>query len=381
MKICLWGSIARALTGKTDGGSELQMALLAKALAIGGHEVVCVDPHFDKDFVTPEGIKVFRVKGWNSGIRSVRLFTHRLPQLYLQLKKQKADIYYCRMRDFSHIFAFWAARKSGSKFIFATASDLDAMGFKMRLKYYYLPNMGRLWWLFSGILIEIIHPRLLRKADAVFVQHEGQQQILLRRGITSVVFPNLIDLTHIPVKADGIHKDFIYVGWLDKRKGIEELFKVIQKSPLHTFKVIGPPRDKTGYACFEKLKSFPNVNLLGELSHSETLNHIALSRALISTSPMEGFPNIFIEAWACGIPVISLYFDPGGVIKREDLGAVADGNLDNFLNALQSVVTTDDFAKRTKDYLENKHVLNEFKIKEINNIFTELYQNGELGIM
>lgn len=74
------------------------------------------------------------------------------------------------MRDFTHILAFWAARKSNAKFILATASDLDAMGLRMRVKHYYIPNLGHgggLWWFFSGILIEIVHPLLLRKSDCI----------------------------------------------------------------------------------------------------------------------------------------------------------------------------------------------------------------------
>lgn len=378
MKICFWGSIARALTGKTDGGSELQIALLAKALVRAGHEVVCLDYQIAEDFVTPDGIKVLRIKGWYEGIRAIRLITHRLPRLYSLLKQQNADVYYCRMRDFINIFPFWAARKVKGKFILAMASDLDALGFKMRLKYYYIPNIGEMWWMFSGLLIEIIHPWLLRKADMVFVQHEGQKEILLRKGIKSVVFPNLIDLTKIQSVTKTVHNDFVYVGWLDKRKGFGEFFEVVSKSPSHTFKVIGPPRDKTGYLYYEKLKSFQNVSLLGELSHSDTLRQIASSKALISTSPMEGFPNIFIEAWAFGIPVLSLYFDPGGVIRREKLGEVADGNIDELVNALSSVRNTEEFATRAKTYLDHTHVINEFKIKEINVLFNELCDNGNI---
>ena len=173
MKVCFWGSIAGALTGKTDGGSELQMALLAKTLARGGHDVVCIDHQIEEDFITSDGIKVLMIKGWNKGIRNLRIFTHRFPKLYRILKEQKADIYYCRMRDFTHIFAYLASRSVKGKFILAMASDLDAMGFKMRLKYYYLPNRGRMWWLFSGVLIELIHPRLLRRADAVLFSMRG----------------------------------------------------------------------------------------------------------------------------------------------------------------------------------------------------------------
>lgn len=372
MKICFWGSVARALKGITDGGSELQMALLARALVRGGHEVICLDNEIRDDFITSDGIKVLSIKGWYKGIVGIRIFTHRLPQLYSLLKEQNADVYYCRMRDYMNILPFMAARKVKSKFIIAMASDLDALGFKMRLKYYYIPSLREMRWLiFSGLLIEIIHPWLLRKADMVLVQHEGQKQILLRKGIKSVLLHNLIDLSKLPVISNPIHNDFVYVGWLDKRKGFIEFFELIKKAPAYTFKVIGPPRDKTGYVIFEKLKMFQNVSMLGELNHSDTLYHIGNSKALISTSPMEGFPNIFIEAWAYGIPVLSLYVDPGGVIKREELGNVADGSIKKLLNSLAFIENTDEFAGKARTYVENKHVLNELKIKEIDKLFNE----------
>jgi glycosyltransferase involved in cell wall biosynthesis len=377
MKICFWGNVAGALKGKTDGGGELQIALLAIALVKGGHEVVVIDYNTDEDFITADGIKVFKIKGWNSGIRIIRSLTHRLPQLYKSLKEQKADIYYCRIRDFRHILAFWAARKVKAKFILGMASDLDAMNPSMRFKYNHLVNFSGLWSLSNGILIEIVYPWLLRKADLVLVQHEGQKIILLRKNIESVVFPNLFNLTKPLIIQIHSQKDFIYVGWLDKRKGFAEFFELVNKAPLHTFKIIGPPRDKVGHLYYEKLKSFRNVSLLGELSHSDTLYHIANSKALISTSPMEGFPNVFIEAWASGVPVLSLFVDPGDIIKKEQLGEVTYGNLDKLLLALENCRNTDEFSKRAKDYVEQNHVLNANKIKEISELFTNLFSNGK----
>src|ERR1035437_7151686 len=287
MKICFWGNIASALTGNTSGGGELQIALFAKGLARGGHEVVVIDLQTTEDFITSDGIKIIKINGWNSGFRIIRTFTHRLPQFYLSLKAQKADVYYCRIRDFRHILAFWAARKVKAKFILGLASDLDVMGLIKRLKYDYTKNRASLWWFFSGFLIELVYPYLFRKADLVLVQHEGQKNILNKKGIKSRVFPNLIELSQLPVLSNPIHKDFIYVGWLDKRKGVVEFFELVKKASLHTFKVIGPPRDKTGYLYYEKLKSFHNVSLLGELSHSDTMYQIANSKALISTRSEE----------------------------------------------------------------------------------------------
>lgn len=375
MKICFWGNIARALTGKTDGGGELQLALLAKALARIGHEVVIIDPTLTKGFISEDGIKVIEIKGWNSGIRFIRAFTNHVPKLYLSLKAQKADIYYCRILDFRHIVAFWAARKVKAKFVLGIASDIDVMNLTMRFKYSYRVNYKGIWTFISAILIELTYPILFRNADLVMVQHEGQKNILLKKNIKSVVFPNLFDnfqYSYIKVHSN---ETFVYVGSLNIGKGLNEFIELVMKAPLHTFKVIGQPEGKKASLGYEKLKSFCNVTLYGRLSHSDTLNHISNSKALISTSHMEGFPNVFIEAWACGVPVLSLFVDPGDIIKREKLGEVAEGNIEKMLQAMDKIINTDEFAQKARAYVEHYHTLNADKIKEISCLFNEIYNH------
>jgi glycosyltransferase involved in cell wall biosynthesis len=246
------------------------------------------------------------------------------------------------------------------------------MGFRMRWKYYYSAFLNNPGILFNGLFNEFVYPLLVRKSDIIFVQHEGQKQILSQKGIRSVLFPNLIDLAQLPVISNPTHDYYIFVGWLDNRKGVAELFKLIEKAPFATFKIIGPPRDKSGHFYYEKLKSFKNVSLLGELSHNETLKYIANSKAMINTSRMEGFPNIFIEAWAYGVPVLSLYVDPGSVIEKENLGEIAYGNLDKLLHSMNYMVYSDEFAKGAKAYVENNHSLNDTRIKKISSLFNEL---------
>jgi len=375
MKICLWGNIAGALKGNTAGGGELQLALLAKALTKGGHEVVVIDIFTTEDFVTEEGIKVYKIKGWGNGIPIIRDFTHRLLKLYRSLKEQQADIYYCRILDFRNELSFWAARKVKAKFVISLASDLEALNFVMRWKNYYSVNLHGLWSILSMIANELIYPGLIRKADLVLVQHEGQKNILQQKHIESLVFPNLYYGTVNHVHQTHSSEYFVYVGSLNKRKGFSEFFELVKKAPVHSFVVIGQPTDKFAKKYYEELKSFRNVNLLGRLSHSDTLKHIANSKAMISTSPLEGFPNVFLEAWASGVPVISLYVDPGDIIKRENLGKVTDGSIDKMLQAMNNVKNTNEFAKKAKLYVEHNHTINADKIKEINILFSELHNH------
>ncbi|HLN22184.1 MAG TPA: glycosyltransferase [Bacteroidales bacterium] len=376
MKICFWGNITGALIGNTEGGGELQIAFLAKALAALGNEVIIVDFGVKDDFRTSDGIEIRTIKNWNGGMRVLRTVTHRMPGLYHTLKEQNADIYYCRIRDFRHILAYRVARKLGAKFVLHMASDLDAMDLMSRLKNYYFETRASLWMFFSGIMTEMAQPLLLRNADLVLVQHCGQKNILLNKNISPVIFYNIIDMKAIPVNENNLHEDFVYVGWLDKRKGFPEFFDLVSRSPMHNFKIIGPPRDSIGAMYYEKLKAFSNVKLLGILSYKRTLHEISTSKALISTSHMEGFPNVFIEAWACGIPVYSLSVDPGDVIENEKLGIMAHGSIDKLKAALDNHENSAEFASRARKYVEENHAMNIKKAEELNQIFKNLL-NGQ----
>ncbi len=378
MKICFWGEIAGALKGKPLGGGEKQIALLAKALVKAGHEVIYVDYTVANDYISEEGIKVCGVKGYDGGIKILRNLTTRLRLLYKSLKDKKADVYYCRIRDFRHILVYWAARAVKAKFVFGIAADLDVLGLKERLKYLYFTDVWNSWWFINGVFSEIVYPFLLRNSDLVLVQHEGQKKILSEKHIESTVFLNLIEPPENSEINSGEGNDFVYVGALDKRKGFKSLYELIEITPDQSFKIIGEPRDRTASHLFGKLKSFKNVKLLGTLPHSETYSQIASSRALISTSPREGFPNIFLEAWSAGIPVLSMYVDPGDVIKNNKLGIVANGSLDTLAKALKDPGASDGFKYRAQKYIQENHVLNGRKIEEISSLFMSLMNNDNM---
>jgi glycosyltransferase involved in cell wall biosynthesis len=62
------------------------------------------------------------------------------------------------------------------------------------------------------------------------------------------------------------------------------------------------------------------VRYLGPLSLRDTEAQLRHAALLVNTSKVEGFPNTFLQAFALGVPVISLAVDPDGILNGTGLG-------------------------------------------------------------
>lgn len=360
MKFCFWGNnIVNALNGKTSGGGELQIALLSKALAKAGHDVVIIDPYSIKSFTTDEGIKLVNVPNWNKGWRGIRLFWYRIPELYKLFKEQNADYYYGRMRTYLHIIPYLAARKIKKKFILALASDIDVLSLWGKYKYEYKSSFN--FFRYAGVFLpgDIVFKYLLRKADYVILQHAGQDAMSTAVNGKKIIFPNIIDKNNLPEEKNQVKDYFIYVGSLTMLKGADKLYQLvnsIDKSSL--VMIVGQPSDNKSATIFEQLKRITNALIKGRLPHSDTLQLVANSKALINTSNYEGFPNVFLEAWAMGVPVVSLKVNPGNVINKYGLGICCDGDLERMKECINQDIPARFDKGKLISYINEFHDFN-----------------------
>ena len=81
------------------------------------------------------------------------------------------------------------------------------------------------------------------------------------------------------------------------------------------------PPDFAYYTNIKKAAfKIKNLKFLGFVPHEKINRYYQESSFLVNTSPSEGFPNTFLEAWGNSIPIITLGFDPDEIICKYKLG-------------------------------------------------------------
>lgn len=114
---------------------------------------------------------------------------------------------------------------------------------------------------------------------------------------------------------------FIFVGRLDKTKGIVELLRAWEKLDNKTIKLIicgtGPMEEW----CRQFLNEHKcNVEMMGFVNKDTVINILARSKALIlPTKLYEGFPMTIVEAFSMGTPVICSNIGNSGAIVEESI--------------------------------------------------------------
>lgn len=121
------------------------------------------------------------------------------------------------------------------------------------------------------------------------------------------VKPNFVEPTHEIIPCDQRENQFIFVGRLDKLKGIVILLEAWKQMGIKASKLVicgtGPMEDW----CRKYISDngLMNVRMMGYVPNDEAKRIIAKSKALIlPTQWYEGFPMTIVEAYSVGTPVI-----------------------------------------------------------------------------
>jgi glycosyltransferase involved in cell wall biosynthesis len=116
----------------------------------------------------------------------------------------------------------------------------------------------------------------------------------------------------------------LWVGRLSEEKRPEWLIQLATELPECHFDVVGQCNvdSRYGLALTDRIARLPNVRWHGYVPHARMGVLYRACSLLLCTSESEGFPNVFLEAWSCGKPVLTTV-DPDDVVATFQLGRFA----------------------------------------------------------
>jgi glycosyltransferase involved in cell wall biosynthesis len=180
---------------------------------------------------------------------------------------------------------------------------------------------------------------LYRNATAVIVQSNGQADWFKQMSNRVAVIPNPVQACINDRNSQaGRTSIIIAVGRLTRQKGFDLLLtafaKVLKEYPKWSLVIYGEgPERATLEKQIQKLKLDGKVKLPGV--KTDLTAHFRTAGFFVLSSRFEGFPNVLIEALACGCPVVATNCSDsitgivrhgcnGLLIPPEDVDAMAD---------------------------------------------------------
>jgi glycosyltransferase involved in cell wall biosynthesis len=332
------------------GGAERQQVLLAEELVRRGYRVsfVVLD-HGQPDGEEIRGIRAFTCYGVKRGIRGLRFFHPRFTGLWNAMVRADSDVYYQRgAGSETGLVAHWCRRRSRA-FIFAVSNETTCM----RVSPFLSKRSDRVLFRYG-----------LRHADAVIAQSLRQQHLLGETfGITSTVIRSFCgwppEADELSTPEDERPGRVLWAGRLSEDKRPEWVIRLARELPDCRFDVVGQCNVTSPYGrnLAEQLASLPNVRWHGYVPHARMGALYRQAQLLLCTSPSEGFPNVFLEAWSYSRPVLTTV-DPDDIVATLQLGQVATdyAAMRQRLGALDTQRAMWEAAgRRGRDYVQEHH--------------------------
>ncbi len=323
------------------GGAEVQQVLIGQGLR---------DLGFGISYVTEEYGQGPRATVRGFPVLSFRLGRNKLVQgltLIRALWRAQADIYYVRDKPNYGLLIYLFCRVTRRKIVQALADDnevalRDGDG-----------SLGA--WMFRA------HAAWRRRADLVIAQTRYQAARLQTDwGVRAEIVPNVVLMPARVTRAWGMQGRFrvLWVGRLAPFKRAAWVADIARRLPEMDFVVAGAraPEALDHYETVAPLlQACPNVHWLGFVPYAQVDELFKSADVLLHTSApgREGFPNVFLQAWAAAIPVISTSADPNELLSQGGLGLLT-GTLDEAVAALQHLAADRPLAQamgaRGRDY-------------------------------
>ena len=305
------------------GGSEIQCDLIARGLMERGHRVSYL----------AVGGTVGREYGAAYPVVPVARTAAEIADACLRVSP---DVVYWRFNKHCFADAVEPIHRAGVPVIFSVSHVRDVS------RWYLQPGFWR------GLRLRTVR-RALKESYRLFREHRGFDYV------AGLVTNNPDYLGRVPVAlqeyipnsmstaAEPFEWPRPYCLWVANIKARKQperyvdLARALADSGTD-FLMVGKIQDTRYRALLSPENVPPNFHYLGEKSLEQVNGILASSLFLVHTCLPEGFSNNMIQAWLQGRAVVSLAFDPAGLIVSQGLGFYAAGDMSLFVDQTQHLI-------------------------------------------
>ncbi len=301
MKILFFSSFAHLVLEKsqsrTSGGAELQVALLAKELAVCGEDVVIAGGNVGQvDRVMIDGVMTRNAGKFHTG--RVLEMLGAIPRVVRVLREERPE-WVVVMGWTAWLFILWVLRPFlGYKLNFICALDSEISGEYRREN----PIFGGLFEL------------AVRKCDARHSITQDQAEVFRKRGMNCTFYRYLLVPRSAP-RREGKTIDLLWVSRCHPIKRPHLFLDLAEALPEAHCRMICPCEDRELWdSVSARASKIPNLEFIEKVPYHEVQKHYDTAKIFVNTSTFEGFPNSFIQAGLGKTALLSMCVDPDGMI-------------------------------------------------------------------